>query len=161
MAFRHLSEFVVLLEERGHLKRIRTEVSPELEITEICDRVSKGPLDQNVALLFENVAGSRFPVLINSLGHPQRMAWALGVDHLEDLNHRLAALLDLRLPQGLGAVVGRLGEIVSSLRAAGVRPTLVRKAPVQEKVYSGNEVNLNHLPILKCWPDDALSLIHI
>lgn len=155
MAFSHLSEFVVLLEERGHLKRIRTEVSPELEITEICDRVSKGPLDQNVALLFENVAGSRFPVLINSLGHPQRMAWALGVDHLEDLNHRLAALLDLRLPQGLGAVIGRVGEIVSSLRAVGVKPTLVRKAPVQENVHSGNEVNLNHLPILKCWPDDA------
>ena len=155
MAFSHLSEFVALLEERGHLKRIRTEVSPELEITEICDRVSKGPLDQNVALLFENVAGSRFPVLINSLGHPQRMAWALGVDHLEDLNHRLAALLDLRLPQGLGAVVDRVGQIVSSLRAVGVRPTLVRKAPVQERVYSGNDVNLNHLPILKCWPHDA------
>ena len=155
MAFSHLSEFVALLEERGHLKRIRTEVSPELEITEICDRVSKGPLDQNMALLFENVAGSRFPVLINSLGHPQRMAWALGVDHLEDLNYRLAALLDLRLPQGLGAVLGRVGEIVSSLRAVGVRPALVRNAPVQEKVYTGNEVNLNHLPILKCWPDDA------
>jgi 4-hydroxy-3-polyprenylbenzoate decarboxylase len=155
MAFSHLSEFVALLEERGHLKRIRTEVSPELEITEICDRVSKGPLDQNMALLFENVAGSRFPVLINSLGHPQRMAWALGVDHLEDLNHRLAALLDLRLPQGLGAVVGRVGEIVSSLRAVGVKPTLVRKAPVQETVHTGNEVNLDHLPILKCWPDDA------
>jgi UbiD family decarboxylase len=78
MAFSDLSEFMALLEERGHLKRIKTLVNPELEITEITDRVSKGPLEENVALLFENVEGSDFPVLINSLGHPERMAWALG-----------------------------------------------------------------------------------
>ena len=137
MAFNDLSEFIALLEKRGHLKRIKTRVDPELEITEITDRVSKGPLDKNVALLFENVVGSDFPVLINSLGHPQRMAWALGVDDLEELNRKLAALLDLKLPQGIGPALGRANDLLSALRAVGLKPDLVKKAPVQEQVYTG------------------------
>ena len=139
MAFSDLSEFMALLEERGHLKRIKTLVNPELEITEITDRVSKGPLEENVALLFENVEGSDFPVLINSLGHPERMAWALGVDDLEELNQRLAALIDLKLPQGFGPAMARANDLLSALRAVGMRPNVVKKAPVQEKVYTGDD----------------------
>jgi 4-hydroxy-3-polyprenylbenzoate decarboxylase len=155
MAFTDLSEFIALLEKRGHLKRIKSPVSPELEITEIADRVSKAPLKRNVALLFENVQGSDFPLLINSLGHPQRMAWALGVDDLEELNRRLAALIDLKLPQGLGPALARAGEMLGALRAVGLKPNLVRKAPVQEQIYTGDDVNLYKLPILKCWPQDG------
>jgi UbiD family decarboxylase len=155
MAFSDLSEFITLLEKRGHLKRIKTRVSPELEITEITDRVSKGPLDRNVALLFENVAGSDFPVLINSLGHPERMAWALGVDDLEELNQRLATLIDLKLPQGFGPALARANDLLSALRAVGLRPNIVKKAPAQERVYTGDDVNLEKLPILKCWPGDG------
>jgi len=155
MAFSDLSEFITLLEKRGHLKRIKTPISPELEITEITDRVSKGPLDRNVALLFENVEGSDFPVLINSLGHPDRMAWALGVDDLEELNQRLAALIDLKLPQGFGPALARANDLLGALRAVGLRPSIVKKAPVQERVYIGDDVNLEKLPILKCWPGDG------
>ncbi len=155
MAFSDLSEFIALLEKRGHLKRIKTRVSPELEVTEITDRVSKGPLDRNLALLFESVEGSDFPVLINSLGHPQRMAWALGVDDLEELNRRLAALIDPKLPQGLGPALARAGDLLGALRAVGLRPNLVRRAPVQEEIYTRDEVNLFKLPILKCWPRDG------
>ncbi len=155
MAFADLSEFIVLLEERGHLKRIKSQVDPELEITEITDRVSKGPLEKNVALLFESVEGSDFPVLINSLGHPARMAWALGVEDLEELNQRLAAIIDLRLPQGLGAALSRASDMLGALRAVGLKPNIVKKAPAQEEVYTGDEVNLEKLPILKCWPQDG------
>ena len=155
MAFTDLSEFIALLEKRRHLKRIKSPVSPELEITEIADRVSKAPLERNVALLFENVHGSDFPLLINSLGHPQRMAWALGVDDLEELNRRLAALIDLKLPQGLGPALARAGEMLGALRAVGLKPNLVRKAPVQQQIYTGDDVNLYKLPILKCWPQDG------
>lgn len=155
MAFTDLSEFIALLEERGHLKRITTGVDPELEITEITDRVSKGPLEKNAALLFENVDGSDFPVLINSLGHPERMAWALGVEDLEELNNRLATIIDLRLPQGLGAALSRASDMLGALRAVGLKPNIVKKAPVQEEVYTGDEVNLEKLPILKCWPQDG------
>jgi len=155
MAYSSLSEFITFLEQRGHLRRIRIEVSPELEITEIVDRVSKGPLDKNVALLFENVSGSNFPVLINTLGHPQRMAWALGVDSLDDLTEKLTTLLDLRLPQGLGGTLTRVGQLARSLHAIGLRPSIVKKAPVQEVIYTGDEVDLTILPILKCWPEDG------
>ena len=155
MAFTDLSEFIALLEERGHLKRIKSQVDPELEITEITDRVSKGPLEKNVALLFESVDGSDFPVLINSLGHPERMAWALGVEDLEELNERLANIIDLRLPQGLGAALSRAGDMLGALRAVGLKPNIVKKAPVQEEVYTGDDVNLEKLPILKCWPQDG------
>lgn len=155
MAFTDLSEFIALLEKRGHLRRIKARISPDLEITEITDRVSKGPLDKNVALLFENVEGSDFPVFINSLGHPARMAWALGVDDLEELNHRLAALIDLKPPQGVGAALSRASDLLGALRAVGLRPNIVRKAPVQEEVYTGDDVNLEKLPILKCWPGDG------
>jgi 4-hydroxy-3-polyprenylbenzoate decarboxylase len=155
MAFNQLSDFVALLEQRGHLKRIRAEVDPELEITEIVDRVSKGPLAQNVALLFERVAGSDMPVLINSLGHPQRMAWALGVDDLSELTSKLGALLDPRLPQGLAGTVARASQLLGSLRSVGLGPHMVKKAPVQEVVDTGDGVDLCSLPILRCWPDDG------
>ena len=155
MAFNDLSDFIALLEKRGHLKHIKTRVNPELEITEITDRVSKGPLEKNMALLFEKVEGSDFPVLINSLGHPQRMAWALGVDDLEELNQRLAALIDLKLPQGFGPALARANDLLSALRAVGLKPNIVKKAPVQERVYTGDDVNLAKLPILKCWPQDG------
>lgn len=155
MAFTDLSEFVALLEKRGHLKRIKTRVSPELEITEITDRVSKGPLDKNVALLFEDVQGSEFPVLINSLGHPQRMAWALGVEDLEELNLRLAALIDFKLPQGFGATLARANDLLNALRAVGLKPNIVKRAPVQEQVFVGDDVDLRQLPILRCWPQDG------
>ena len=46
MAFRDLREFIQLLEQRGELVRIKTQVDPELEITEITDRISKGPAAQ-------------------------------------------------------------------------------------------------------------------
>ena len=100
MAFRDLREFIKLLEQRGELVRIKTPVNPELEITEIADRVSKGPIGQNKALLFDQVLGSSMPLLINAFGSPRRMAWALGVDDLDELNRKLAAVIDMRFQCG-------------------------------------------------------------
>ena len=85
MAFKDLREFIAALESRGLLKRIQTEVDPDLEITEITDRVSKQEGSKNVALLFERVKGSDMPVLINAFGSYERMALALGVEKLDDI----------------------------------------------------------------------------
>ena len=68
MAYKDLREYIAALEERGLLKRIAAEVDPELEITEITDRISKLEGEKNVALLFENVKGSKMPVLMNAFG---------------------------------------------------------------------------------------------
>jgi len=155
MAFRDLREFIALLEQRGELIRVQAPVNPELEITEITDRVSKGKAEQNKALLFENVAGSEMPVLINAFGSARRMAWALGVDDLDELNCKLAAVIDLRLPQGLKATLDRAGDLLGVLRSIGLGPALVSRAPCQEVIRTGDDLSLSLLPILKCWPKDG------
>ena len=154
MAFDSLQELVSLLEERGELKRVSAPVSAELEITEIVDRVSKGPAARNVALFFENVKGHDMPVLVNAMGSARRMAWALGVGELDDLNRNLSALLDTRLPQGLGDAATRGAGLWQALRSVGLRPQMVRRAPCQEIVRTA-DASLDELPILKCWPKDG------
>jgi 4-hydroxy-3-polyprenylbenzoate decarboxylase len=154
MPFKDLREFIHLLERRKQLARISSPVSPELDITEITDRVSKGPAERNKALLFEKVTGSELPVLMNAFGSAQRIAWALGVEDLEELNLRLAQLIDPRLPKGLGEAVDRGRGLLTALMAAGMRPKLVKNGPVQDYVIRG-KASLDFLPILKCWPKDG------
>ncbi len=154
MAYADLREFVQRLEAEGELVRITTPVSAHLEITEITDRVSKGPAARNKALLFEHVEGSTMPVLINAFGSARRMALALGVDDLETVRHRLAKLIDLRLPSGLGGMVGRGTELLGALRSLGLGPKTVRNAPCQEVVITENP-SLDLLPIPTCWPHDG------
>ena len=149
-----LRDFVRLLESRGQLVRVTAPVSAALEITEIVERVSKGPAAHNKALLFENVTGYEMPVLINMFGSAERMAWALHVDALDDLNHNLAQLIDLRLPHNVGAAIGRGVRLLNALRAAGIKPRKVRRAPVQAIVETENP-SLDVLPILTCWPGDG------
>lgn len=154
MAYKDLSEFISALEEAGELKRIQVQVSRDLEITEITDRLSKGNVDENKALLFENVEGFTTPVLINAFGNERRMSIALGVKNLEELNTKLSKLIDMRLPEGMGSTLSRVAELFGALRAVGLKPDKVRNAPCQEVVLE-DEANLDMLPILKCWPEDG------
>ena len=80
MTFSNLREFLRHLDKTGDLAHITEPVSRDLEITEITDRVMKGPAAKNKALLFENVTGSRLPVLINQFGTDRRMCMALGTE---------------------------------------------------------------------------------
>ena len=96
MAFYDLREFINALESRGMLKRIKTPVDCNLEITEITDRVSKMEGKKNVALLFENVKGYDMPVLMNAFGSMERLALAFGVNDIEEIPNELREIL--RLP---------------------------------------------------------------
>ncbi len=154
MTYGSLRDFVTLLEERDALVRIRSEVSPALEMTEIVDRVCKGPANANKALLFENVKGRSIPVLLNAYGSAERMAWALGVDSLEDLRTKLSRLIDLRPPTSLGDSVGRGSALLRALRDAGLRPRRAHRAPVHAIVETESP-SLDDLPILTCWPKDG------
>lgn len=154
MPFHDLREFVRELEKSNQLVRIQASVSRDLEITEIADRVMKGPAAGNKALLFENVDGFDIPVAINLFGSDARMAAALGVEDLEELNHRLAKLVDFRLPQGLGPTLERAGDVLGVLRGIGLGPTIVRSGPCQE-VIETEHPNVNRLPVLQCWPGDG------
>src|SRR5215471_18549563 len=114
MAYESLAAFLEELDAEGELARIKCEVDPILEISEITDRLSKahGP-----ALLFEKVRGSRFPVAINVLGSERRMAKALGVKDLNEMAQRIAELIKPEMPEGLldklkmVPVLTRLGRI--------------------------------------------------
>ena len=151
MSFRDLREFIAFLEERGELRRITVPVSPELEITELADRTVKsgGP-----ALLFENVRGHDMPVVMNLYGTHQRMAWALGVEHIDELTAKVRKLLGMLQgpPPGVLDKVRTLGDLVGLART---QPKRVSRAPCQEVVVTGDDVDVNALPALKCWPLDA------
>ncbi|MSQ14526.1 MAG: menaquinone biosynthesis decarboxylase [Dehalococcoidia bacterium] len=150
MAYKDLREFLSFLEKRGQLKRIKAQVDPELEITEITDRVCKANTG-NVALLFENVRGSSMPVLMNMYGSEERMSWALGVDRLDELGDRVAGLLKMDPPGGIMDGLQKLGRLTEVAR---FRPKIVSDAPCQEVVET-NEPSLADIPILKCWPQDG------
>ena len=100
MRFDDIRQFIDFLDHKGDLRRISEKVSPELEITEIVDRVVK---DKGPALLFENVEGYDVPILINIFGSHQRMAWALGVNNINEITDRVRGLLNLveGPPEGL------------------------------------------------------------
>src|SRR5437660_8449404 len=151
MAFTDLREFVARLEQRGRLRRVPVEVSRDLEITEIVDRVSKTPGEGNVALLFERVAGCEMPVLVNAFGAEDRMAWALGVERLDELGERVAKLVDARLP---GTFAERWRKLVTLIDVARAAPRHVQQAPCQEIVEIAAP-SLSALPILRCWPGDG------
>jgi 4-hydroxy-3-polyprenylbenzoate decarboxylase len=155
MAYHNLREFMTRLEANGELIRVTAPVSAQLEISEIVDRVCKGPPEANRALLFENVKGYRVPLLINAFGSARRMAWALGVEELDALAARLGGLLRPELPRGLGATFDRAGELWGALRSMGLGPNMVTHAPVQEVVLRAEEATLACLPILQCWPKDG------
>jgi len=154
MSSKDLRQFIELLEQHRQLIRIKTPVSADLEITEITDRVSKLPPGQNKALLFEQVDGGRVPVLINAFGSAERMALALNVDNLEQLNEQLGKLIDPRLPKGLGETMGRGRDLLDAMRAVGLKPVKTRRGAVQSVVIDQNP-SLDFLPILKCWPNDG------
>jgi 4-hydroxy-3-polyprenylbenzoate decarboxylase len=150
---RDLRDWIALLEREGELLRIGAEVDPYLEITEIVDRTVKsgGP-----ALLFEHPQGSELPLLINQFGTERRMCLALGVERLDDAGQKLADVLEMQPPDGLREKVRGLLKLKS---IAGSRPKSVRSGPCQEVVLTGDDVNLDLLPIQTCWPEDAAPFI--
>lgn len=152
MAFYDLREFINALESCGMLKRIKTPVDCNLEITEITDRVSKMEGKKNVALLFENVKGYDMPVLMNAFGSMERLALAFGVNDIEEIPNELREIL--RLPYISLQNKMDLIHIIPTAKRAINFPKYVKKAPCQEVVITDNPT-LDKFPILKCWPQDG------
>ena len=129
--------------------RVRAEVDPRLEITEIVDRTVRagGP-----ALLFERPRGSGHALLINQFGTERRMCLAFGVERLDDVAEKLSQVLEMQPPEGLAAKVRGLKMLKS---IADSRPKVVRSGACQEVVLRGDDVDLGALPVMTCWPGDA------
>jgi len=156
MKYTDLRDFIANLEERGELQRIRVEVDPELEMTEICDRVLRagGP-----ALLFENAKGSKVPVLANLFGTVDRVAMGMGeesVDALRDVGKLLAFLKEPEPPKGMKDAWQKMPIFKQVLNMA---PKVVKKAACQRQIIEGDDIDLSQYPIQLCWPEDAAPLI--
>jgi len=151
VAFRSLGDFLAALEARGDLARVSRPVSRDLEVTEVTRRVLR---NDGPALLFENVPGSTMPVVTNLLGSPRRIAFALGAETVDAVADKVERLVHLRPPAGILGVVRDLSgtiETLSTLRT--LAPKRVRSGPCQE--VEETKVDLDRLPILKCWPNDG------
>jgi 4-hydroxy-3-polyprenylbenzoate decarboxylase len=161
VGYRDLREFVSRLEALGELKRVRAEVDPRLEMTEVCDRVLKagGP-----ALLFEKPTGHSIPVLGNLFGSVKRVALAMGAEDtadpvtaLRDIGTLLAFLKEPEPPKGFRDVLERWLPI--GRQVLHMAPKLVTSAPCQALVHEGVGVDLARFPVQTCWPEDAGPLI--
>lgn len=148
MIFNDIREFIDFLEDKKDLVRIKTEVDPILEVTEIADRISKkgGP-----ALLFEKVKGSQIPIAINLFGSYQRMAWSLGLKDFDEIGQKFSSLLktdpNMKFMQKIEALFDLYKLSTSS-------PKEVKKAPCQE-IVKDRDFSLFDYPVLKTWPDDG------
>ena len=153
MAYYSLREFIEQLEINNELIRITDQVSPILEISEITDRISKQG-GGGKALLFENVEGSKIPVLINAFGSTKRINLALGVQNIEKIPTDIDKYLKIVPPSSL---LEKIKLLPMLLEAAAFPPKIVssNQALCQEIIYSGDDVDLEKLPILQCWPSDA------
>jgi 4-hydroxy-3-polyprenylbenzoate decarboxylase len=152
-----LSEFVQRLDAAGELVRVTEPVSLNLELTEVADRVMKSA-DGGKALLFErpllmNGSPSAFPVAINLFGSMRRISMAFGVDRLDDIGARIGELLQTKPPEGIVAKLAMLPRLMEIAKFPPRRRS--SSAPCQDVVWRGADVDLNRLPLMKCWPEDG------
>ncbi|NYT58912.1 4-hydroxy-3-polyprenylbenzoate decarboxylase [Alcaligenaceae bacterium] len=161
MKYRDLRDFIAQLEQAGELKRLKVPVSTDLEMTEISDRVLRagGP-----ALLFEqashNGSPSSMPVLTNLFGTPKRVAWGMGaedVSALRETGELLASLREPEPPRGLRSALATVSMLKNALW--DMSPKTVKNAPCQEIVLEGDDVDLNQIPLQRCWPGDVAPLL--
>jgi len=140
------AEYLAQLEARGELLRVRAEIDPYLEITEMADRLVKrgGP-----ALLIERPAGAAFPLVIGLFGTPARTEFALGAP-LETLAERVRAWVHSEPPTTL---VDKLKQLPRLAQLAGYLPKIVSSAPCQQVTM--DPPDLGKLPVMTCWPGDG------
>lgn len=145
MGYRNLQECVLDLERRGMLKRITTELNPNLEIGMVQRRVYEagGP-----ALLFTSVKGSSFPLLGNLFGTLERTRFIFR-DTLDDIRR----LVNIKVnPASL--FKNPLDAVKAPFAAYHLLPKKVSNAPVLEC-----RTTISNLPQLFSWPMDGGAFI--
>lgn len=156
MAYKNLTDFINRLEREGELIRVTEEVSAELEITELTDRVSK---EYGPALLFEHVKDSKYPVLMNAFGTTKRMSESLLADSLDDIGNRVASYIDFEKLFSLKGIIGYIPKLFALIHCIPIRRLRLGKwylgrRPACQQVIE-KEVDLSKIPVLKCWPEDG------
>ena len=155
-----LREFIAQLEALDELRRIKTPVATELEITALADACLQR---QGPALLIETPtrsgAASSHPALVNLFGTTRRVALGMGADdpaQLREIGRVLSMLKEPEAPRGLKDAWDKLPMLK---QVWSMTPKLVSKAECQTHRLEGSEVDLSRFPIQHCWPGDAGALI--
>ncbi|MDR0484074.1 MAG: UbiD family decarboxylase [Alphaproteobacteria bacterium] len=155
-----LRDFISVLEKKGELVRLTDPINSYLELTEIQTRLLA---QDGVALLCENVLNkdktpNKHPVLINLFGSKRRFALGLNKsqEEIKELGELLAFLRSPKPPKNLKDAFSYL-PIVK--KVMNMSPNITSKAPSQEVVYLGDDINLDELPIQYCHPEDVAPLI--
>jgi len=166
MSYRSLRDFIARLEAQGELVRVREPVSTVLEMTEIQTRLiaQGGP-----AVIFEKPlkadgTPSDIPVLVNLFGTVKRVAMGVtmgGVERttaasLREVGELLAQLRQPEPPRSFGEAFDLL-PLAKTVMA--MKPKTVSRAPAQEIVLKGSDIDLNALPVQTCWPGEPAPLI--
>ncbi len=156
-----LERFVRQLEDQREIEYIDAAVSPDLEITEVTDRISKDP-GGGKALLFTNT-GTSFSVLINAFGSTTRMNLVFGGQNPAEMSKEIKHLTAVMTQSG-GGWMRKVSRIPELKKLASILPRRIGgKGRCQEVVM--DEPDLNQFPILTCWPADGgrfitLPLVH-
>jgi len=158
MAYNSLRDFIQKLEKDGDLIRVSEPVSNHLEITEIQTRIIK---NQAPAVIFENVIskdGKKYdiPVVSNLFSTIDRIKTGLNTDNLRELGEMLAFLRQPTPPNSIKEAFDMLPKFRNTL---SMKPKIVSKAPVQEVLLTGDEVDLTKFPIQYCWDGEPAPLI--
>lgn len=105
-----------------HLRKVTREVDTKLEATAILEKLQFE--NQDPAVMYEKPKGYNMPVVSNLFADRERIAKAFGVASDE------------------------LNKTIREREANPIEPVMVTDAPVQEVVLTGNDIDLDKLPIL-------------
>lgn len=132
MVFDDFRSFLTHLEDQGELVRVKKRVSPKFEIAAGMRKISNidGP-----ALLFEDVAGSDIPVVAGLYCSKRRALMGLGTTRERYLERFVKAI---KKP---------------------IEPKIVEKAPCKEVILTGEDADLNKIPICTHCRRDAAPFI--
>ncbi|HEU5221546.1 MAG TPA: menaquinone biosynthesis decarboxylase [Candidatus Nitrosotalea sp.] len=147
MPIEDISELVEKLEKTGELKRVKTQVDSNLEVSEILSRVmySNGP-----AILFENVKNFDMPILANAFGSLRRLEIGLEMQDFTEIGQRIVDMTRMEMPTGIFDKLRKLPELS---KMADIAPKLQKSGPVTEVIEESP--TFDKIPILKTWPKDA------
>jgi 4-hydroxy-3-polyprenylbenzoate decarboxylase len=145
-----------MLEASGDLVRIKEEIDPNLEMTEIADRTLRGG---GPALLFENPKGYNMPLLANLFGTEKRVAQGMGADSIEALREIGELLAYLRQPDPPKGMRDLIDKAPLLKKVLNMGPKTISRPPCQDVVIDGDAIDLNKLPIQTCWPGDVGPLV--
>ncbi len=155
MPYDHLSDFLSELEADGELLRVSAEIDADLELAAVIDRVCKSS-ESSPAVLFENVRGHTTPIVANVLGSERRICKALNAESLEEVADRIATAMKPEIPTGWLDAFRLVPGLVELTK---VPPKTVDSAICQQVVKMGTDVDLNELPIPRCWPQETTPTI--